>query len=60
MVLQREQLRLFSEENIELDARLWAGSFNAKESSMHQLAPYVGKLKSGMVRVLIELYFATE
>ena len=23
---------------------------------MHQLAPYVGKLKSGMVRVLIELY----
>ncbi|MBU2008754.1 MAG: hypothetical protein KJ624_02720 [Chloroflexi bacterium] len=35
---------------------VWAGSFNARESSMHQLAPYVGKLKSGMVRVLISLY----
>ncbi|MFW6118148.1 MAG: DNA methyltransferase [Chloroflexota bacterium] len=56
LVLQGEQPRLFREEHIELNARLWAGSFNAKESSMHQLAPYVGKLKSGMVRVLIGLY----
>lgn len=56
MVLQGEQLRLLPQEQIELDARLWSGSFNARESSMHQLAPYVGKLKSGMVRVLIELY----
>ena len=51
-----EQLRLLHQEHIELDSRLWSGSFNAKESSLHQLAPYVGKLKSGMVRVLIELY----
>jgi hypothetical protein len=51
-----EQLRLLREERVELDSRLWSGSFNAKESSMQQLAPYVGKLKSGMVRVLIELY----
>jgi len=50
-----EQLSLFQEEH-QLDSRLWAGSFNARESSLHQLAPYVGKLKSGMVRVLIELY----
>ena len=56
MVLQGEQLCLLPEERIELDARFWSGSFNARESSMHQLAPYVGKLKSGMVRVLIELY----
>jgi len=56
MVLQSGQLRLLPEERIEMDARLWSGSFNARESSMHQLAPYVGKLKSGMVRVLIELY----
>jgi DNA modification methylase len=56
VALQDEQLRLFGEQRIELDARLWSGSFNARESSMHQLAPYVGKLKSGMVRVLIELY----
>lgn len=54
--LPGEQLRLLREERIELDSRLWSGSFNAKESSMQQLAPYVGKLKSGMVRVLIELY----
>ena len=32
----------------------WEGSFNARERSFHQLAPYVGKLKSGMVRVLLE------
>lgn len=55
-VLLDQQLRLFGEEHLQLDARLWAGSFNGRESSMHQLAPYVGKLKSGMVRVLIELY----
>lgn len=39
-----------------LDARLWHGSFNSKESTLHQLSPYVGKLKSGMVNVLIKLY----
>ena len=52
------QLKMFSEaESIDtLDARLWRGSFNARESSFHQLSPYVGKLKSGMVRVLIRLY----
>ncbi len=32
----------------------WEGSFNARECSFHQLGPYVGKLKSGMVRVLLE------
>jgi len=39
-----------------LDSRSWAGSFNGKESSFHQLAPYVGKLKSGMVRALINRF----
>jgi DNA modification methylase len=39
-----------------LDAKLWHGSFNARESSLQQLSPYVGKLKSGMVRVLLNLY----
>lgn len=44
--------------NIELtlDAKYWHGSFNHRESSLQQLAPYIGKLKSGMVRVLIRLY----
>jgi SAM-dependent methyltransferase len=40
----------------QLDAKLWHGSFNARESSLQQLSPYVGKLKSGMVRVLLNLY----
>src|SRR6266700_514102 len=35
------------------DKEMWNGSFNGKESSLHQLAPYVGKLKSGMVNSLI-------
>lgn len=52
------QLRMFDEEKTiqRLDAKLWHGSFNARESSLHQLSPYVGKLKSGMVRVLVSLY----
>lgn len=40
----------------ELNANLWNGSFNGKESTLQQLSPYVGKLKSGMVKVLISLY----
>ncbi len=37
-----------------IDNSLWEGCFNAKESSIHQLSPYVGKMKSGMARALIE------
>jgi SAM-dependent methyltransferase len=57
-IREAQQLYLFDVlETIERpDASLWQGSFNARESSFHQLAPYVGKLKSGMVRVLIGLY----
>ena len=40
----------------ELNAAYWHGSFNGKESTLHQLSPYVGKLKSGMAQVLIHLY----
>jgi len=54
------QLELFSQEKIiqknGLDSKLWHGSFNGRESTLHQLSPYVGKLKSGMVRVLLSLY----
>jgi SAM-dependent methyltransferase len=57
---EARQLYLFAEDNLEtiteLDARLWKGSFNSRESTLQQLSPYVGKLKSGMVRVLISLY----
>jgi DNA modification methylase len=33
---------------------LWNGSFNGRESSLQQLSPFIGKLKTGMVRSLIE------
>jgi hypothetical protein len=56
IALPSGQMKLFNNEINQLDAQLWAGSFNTKESSLQQLAPYVGKLKSGMVDVLIELY----
>lgn len=39
-----------------LDPCLWHGSFNGSESSLHQLSPYVGKLKSGMVKVLLKRF----
>lgn len=39
-----------------LDTRLWRGSFNGRESTLQQLAPQVGKLKSGMARVLVRHY----
>jgi len=39
-----------------IDPMWWHGSFNARESGMHQLAPYVGKMKSAMARALILAY----
>src|SRR5438477_8241219 len=52
------QLYLFDKEEAvaHLDAQLWHGSFNGRESTLQQLSPYVGKMKSGMARVLINLY----
>ena len=56
----KEARQLYLFENIEpvtrLDASLWHGSFNSRESTLQQLSPYVGKMKSGMARVLINLY----
>lgn len=55
-----EQLPLFPHDDAfaitQLDAQLWQGSFNKLESSLQQLSPYVGKMKSGMAQVLVELY----
>ncbi len=39
-----------------VDASLWHGSFNGRESTIQQLSPYIGKMKSGMAKVLIDLY----
>lgn len=52
------QLYLFEDKETitELDARFWRGSFNSRESTLQQLSPYVGKMKSGMARVLVNLY----
>ncbi|GBC61199.1 hypothetical protein DENIS_2159 [Desulfonema ishimotonii] len=53
---QRELPFQCLETELRLDAELWKGSYNGKESKLHQLSPYVGKLKSGMVHVLLNLY----
>jgi SAM-dependent methyltransferase len=57
-IKEARQLYLIEDAKVasQLDARLWHGSFNARESSLQQLSPYVGKLKSGMVRVLLNIY----
>lgn len=40
----------------QLGNRLWCESFEPQASSLHQLAPYATKLRSGLVQVLIDLY----
>src|SRR6476660_3881071 len=57
-VNEARQLYLFdnTDSDIKLDAHLWHGSFNGRESTLQQLSPYVGKMKSAMARVLINLY----
>jgi len=52
------QLALFASATLvpQLDARFWRGCFNARESTLQQLSPYVGKMKSAMARELVELY----
>ncbi len=52
------QLTLFTgAQTIEkLDPSVWQGSYNGKESTLQQLSPYVGKLKSGMVKTLLEQF----
>lgn len=59
--MPREQLLLpiAEPEGLPLTTALWDGSFNKRESTLQQLAPYVGKLKSGMVKALLE-YFSEE
>ena len=55
---EARQLYLFehSQDVTQLDARLWHGSFNSRECTLQQLSPYVGKMKSGMARALVQLY----
>lgn len=55
---EARQLYLFDDTEmiVQLDARLWRGSFNSRESTLQQLSPYVGKMKSGMAEVLLALY----
>lgn len=55
---EARQLHMFDHVSapLRLDARMWHGSFNGRESTLQQLSPYIGKLKSGMARVLIDVY----
>ena len=39
-----------------LNSQLWRGSYQSRESTFQQLSPYVGKMKSGMAKVLVNLY----
>ena len=57
-VKEARQLYLFDDTQVitQLDARWWRGSFNGRESTLQQLSPYVGKMKSGMARAIISLY----
>lgn len=43
-------------EGATLSPDMWHGSFNGRESSIQQLSPYVGKMKSGMARSIILAY----
>jgi len=55
--MRESQGALFdAEQSTQLSSRFWRGCFNAKESSIQQLAPYVGKMKTGMARALILAY----
>ena len=36
------------------DQGLWNGSCTASEATLHQLSPYIGKLKTGIVESLID------
>ena len=57
-IKEARQLYLFDESTFmtRLDSRQWHGSFNSRESTIQQLSPYVGKMKSGMAKVLINLF----
>ena len=49
------QMYLMGSESV-LDASFWQGSFNGRESTLQQVAPYVGRMKSGMAHTLVELF----
>lgn len=39
-----------------ISAKAWEGSSSNSESTLHQIAPYIGKMKSTMAKALIETY----
>ena len=39
-----------------ISANLWGGNCQSSESTLHQLAPYIGKMKSAMARCLIKSF----
>jgi len=55
---EQQQKQIFEDARVitHLDSTFWRGSYNGKESTLQQLSPYVGKMKSGMAKALIHLY----
>lgn len=58
MLSEARQRQIFDDAHLitHLDSKFWRGSFNGRESTLQQLSPYVGKMKSGMAKALIHLY----
>lgn len=52
-----QQIWLFSpERGFQVDPALWQGGYYGKECTFHQLAPYVGKMKSAMAAALVQAF----
>lgn len=47
---------MLSDTSHSVDPHLWKGSCLSSESTLHQMAPYIGKMKSTMARTLIETF----
>lgn len=45
--------------SVVINKNLWGGSCLKSESTLHQISPYIGKMKSTMAKTLIETYTQT-
>lgn len=54
--LHPEGIESYLEFHKRIDPKEWEGNSQALESTLHQLAPYIGKMKSRMAQCLIESY----
>ena len=47
---------LLNYKELKIDAHQWKGSALGSECSLHQLSPYIGKMKSSMASSLVESF----